>query len=205
MDAIFFDTETTGFRPGNICQLSYIAVDGSLVSGTNFFYKVSYVEPGAQKIHGLSVEALNRLSGGQEFAGSAERIYADFSTRGQWIAHNYKFDHSFLQAEFHRLGMTPPKAESQFCTMRYYTPIMKLPSAWRKTGPQYDAQQYKYPKLSELIEFIGISEDEIIDCAQSLFSVTPCEIKQHDARYDCTATYLCYKSGIAAGYGPDGD
>lgn len=205
MDAIVFDTETTGFRPGNICQLAYIKVDGPQVSGVNMYFNVSYVEPGAQRIHGLSAEKLGALSGGLRFGDRAAQISADFSAHGLWIAHNYKFDCSFLQAEYHRIGAPAPKPTIPFCTMNYYTPIIKLPPARHKAGPQDFAQQYKYPRLDELIEFIGITEDEIIDCARGVFPAGPDDIKQHDARFDCAATYLCYKKGAAAGYGPDGD
>ena len=59
---LFFDTETTGLNPGNICQLSYIIVDGDNMESNNYFFKVDYVEPGAQRVHGLSVDKLFKLS-----------------------------------------------------------------------------------------------------------------------------------------------
>ncbi len=61
MKMIFFDTETTGIRPGNICQLSYILVDTSYkptkTIGKNIFFTVDYVEPSAQDVHGFSIDA----------------------------------------------------------------------------------------------------------------------------------------------------
>lgn len=45
---LIFDTETTGFSSGNICQLSYLIVDnGKLIPG-NYYFKVDYIEPGVQ-------------------------------------------------------------------------------------------------------------------------------------------------------------
>ena len=46
MKILMFDTETTGLRPGQICQLSYIVIDNSTkpykVYGKNFFFSVDY-------------------------------------------------------------------------------------------------------------------------------------------------------------------
>ncbi len=53
MKMIFFDTETTGITPGNICQLSYIVVDTGVkptkTEGKNVFFAVEYVEPEAEE------------------------------------------------------------------------------------------------------------------------------------------------------------
>mgnify|MGYP003734308207 FL=1 len=68
---IFFDTETTGLKPGSICQLSYITVDASvkpqITRGENIFFSVDYMEPSAEEVHGFSVEDLYELSGGLYF------------------------------------------------------------------------------------------------------------------------------------------
>lgn len=195
MRTITFDTETTGLRPGNICQLAYVSADQASVTGTNIYFKVEYIEPGAQNVHGMSVELLARLSGGKGFGDHADRIFEDFSGASLWIAHNYKFDSSFLFTEFKRCKKTI-EAPGSFCTMRNYAPILKLPSAWTGNG----ARQYKYPNLTELIGFFEISEAEIRKFTNEIFGAPKAELSHHDARYDCAATYLCYKKGIALGY-----
>ena len=52
MKLLFFDTETTGIKPGSICQLSYITVDASakpqITTGKNFFFTVDEMEPSAE-------------------------------------------------------------------------------------------------------------------------------------------------------------
>ena len=58
---LYFDTETTGVRPGQICQLSYIIQDTSGVSAKNFFFSVDYVEQGASAVHGFSVQKLRAV------------------------------------------------------------------------------------------------------------------------------------------------
>ena len=198
MRTIVFDTETSGFRPGNICQLAYIIDDDGSITGRNYFFKVDYVEPGAERVHGFSVEALGALSGGQAFGTRARSICDDFIACPIWVAHNFYFDNSFLLAECKRNGIMIA-AEQYFCTMRHYTPIMKLPPNPAKLG----ASQYKYPSLSELMAFIGVSDDETAELAGDLFDWGDSGLCRHDARFDCAATYLCYKKGAAIGHGPD--
>ncbi|MCL2165020.1 MAG: 3'-5' exonuclease [Oscillospiraceae bacterium] len=190
MRIIVFDTETTGYAPGNICQLSYIIDDDGDVSSKNLYFSVAYVEPGAQKLHGLSVAALTKLSGGQTFESHADEILSDFESCDCWISHNFNFDKSFLFAEFRRVGVKP-RINNFFCTMKYFTPICKLPPSHRDRTPF----EYKYPRLSELAEFMGVSEKEIAKRASEIFEMT-CDGKYHDARIDTTAVYMCYKKAL---------
>jgi len=197
MRALIFDTETTGLKPGNICQLSYIIDDNDRLTGVNYFFKVDYIEPGAQRIHGLNVSDLAELSRGLGFSDHSDRIANDFSGCPVWIAHNFKFDYSFLQAEYRRCSKRVG-AQRQFCTMQYYAPIIKLPSSGSWSG----ARQYKYPNLAELTAFMRLSDGEITEFARKTFGVGEGGLNFHDARYDCSAVYLSYKKGLAAGYGP---
>ena len=75
---IYLDTETTGLRPGQICQLSYVIQDGQQVRGKNFFYTVDAVEYGAFMVHGFSVEKLKSLSKGKRFSDSILEVKEDF-------------------------------------------------------------------------------------------------------------------------------
>ena len=190
MRVVVFDTETTGFMPGNICQLSYIIDDSGPVLTKNLYFKVGYVEPGAERVHGLSVPVLDKLSGGRAFADCAEEIYNDFMSCGFWIAHNYDFDRRFLEVEFRRAGIEF-FGKKHFCTMRGLTSVCKLPRA----GKKYSPGGYKYPRLSELMDCLGISTEEITKQASALFS-TPETSGFHDARVDTAAVYLCYKKGV---------
>ena len=199
MRTIIFDTETTGLKPGNICQLAYIVDDGSgAATGRNFYFKVDYVEPGAENVHGYNTATLDRLSGGLGFGAHAARIGGDFSACPLWVAHNFSFDYLFLLAECKRHGVNI-NAEKRFCTMRHYAPVVKLPQKYPRRG----APPYKNPNLSELVAFIGITDDEITKFSRDVFAVDDSGINRHDARYDCAATYLCYTRGAASGHGPD--
>lgn len=188
MKILFFDTETTSLNPGKICQLSYIVQDNKNVTGKNYFFKVDSVDPRAEEVHGLSVEKLNKLSKGKVFADHVKSIYKDFAEADLIVGHNVTFDVKFIKAEFERQGMKFEPKE-QFCTMKHFKPIMCLPS---KNG-------YKFPKLIELSEFLGISSREVNRQVSEIFASTDNTIS-HDSRYDIVETYLSFKKGIEKGY-----
>lgn len=193
MKMIFFDTETTGIKPGNICQLSYILVDTSYkptkTIGKNIFFTVDYIEPSAQDVHGFSIDALFELSDGKTFEDSYEDFIDDFITADILIGHNVNFDIKFLTHELNNCGhsLTPKHI---FCTMKYYKDVCKLYSA--RGG-------YKNPKLSEGIEFLKLNENEINIKSNEYFGDTA---SFHDARFDTTATYLMVTEGIKKGFIP---
>ena len=71
--------------------------------------------------------------------------------------------------------------------MAYYKNICKIPSP---------SGNIKNPKLSEVVDFLKISEDQIIKKADDLFQGSG---NYHDARFDTTATYLLVIQGIKKG------
>jgi DNA polymerase-3 subunit epsilon len=198
MREIVFDTETTGFKPGSICQLSYIIDDGAApAKGKNLFFSVGWVDPGASRVHGFTADTLASLSGGRKFADHADELIDDFSSASVLVAHNYDFDSKFLDAEFGRAGKSLRFAGAPLCTMKHFTPICKLPPARAGIG----RGDYKYPSLPELIRFFGIGEAEISEFAASAFGLGD-RLKSHDARFDSAATYLCYRAAKERGYLP---
>ena len=157
MKLLFFDTETTGIKPGNICQLSYITVDTSTkpqtTTGHNFFFTVEDVEPSAEAVHGFSVEKLYELSNGMYFDDLVDEFYNDFREADFVIGHNVSFDIKFLKHELEPMGeIYEPK--HIFCTMNYFKDICKL---LRPNG------DYKNPKLAELVNFLNITDEEIAE------------------------------------------
>ncbi len=181
---LFFDTETTGLYPGRIIQLSYIMTDGENTVAKNFFFAVSYIEPSAQAVHGFSVEKLAILSGGNTCSCDIDEIYDDFLSADLIVAHNAKFDIGFLIAEFNYQDRIFRYRES-FDTMKAFTPIMKMERSNHKG--------YKYPKLSELCEFLDIYPYDITRKSIELFGSG--EVSGHDARFDTTALMLCFFEG----------
>lgn len=190
MKLIFFDTETTGLYPGNICQLAYIIRQDNSVEGKNYYFKVDSIEPGAQQIHGLTVELLDKLSGHKRFADSAVHILKDFQEADMCIAHHFKFDEKFIKAEFRRSNHVF-SVRNSFCTMEHFTPICKLKG--RRGG-------YKYPRLEELAACLGLEKKRIRRYTGEIFDVA--ESAYHDARFDTVTTYLCCMKAAEQGVMP---
>lgn len=185
---IFFDTETTGFRPGNICQLSYLIIDGDNLIPKNHFFKVDYVEPGAERIHGLSVRKLAQLSENKTFRDHHNSLLKDFIDAELLVAHNFNFDLNFLRFEFRNCGQHFTYNDS-LCTMNYFTDICKIPKS--------NGYGYKWPRLEELTRFFKVSERAIIKETNQIFECT--DVGYHDARFDTVATYLCFMKAIEKG------
>ncbi len=201
MKLLFFDTETTSIKPGNICQLSYIVVDASTkpqkTTGKNFFFTVDTMDEGAQAIHGFSLEKLYELSDGNEFIEFVHEFMPDFFDADFIIGHNVQFDIKFLKHELQQLweaGLidTTWEPKNTFCTMAYYKPICNIlnPSGLVKN-----------PKLSEVIDFLEITEEQISNKANELFEGSG---NYHDARFDTAATYLTVIQGMKKGLIPPG-
>lgn len=193
MKLLFFDTETTSIKPGSICQLSYITVDASVkpqvTTGKNFFFTVDEMDPSAQQVHGFSLEKLYELSNGQYFEDLVEEFITDFNEADFIIGHNVNFDIKFLKHELLMLGENfIPK--NIFCTMAYYKDICRIPKA---NG------EVKNPKLSEVIDWLNISSEQISQTSERLFEGSG---NYHDARFDTAATYLLVIEGLKKGYFP---
>lgn len=181
---LYFDTETSGIRPGQICQLSYIMQDSDKSIAKNYFFTVDSVDYSAYMVHGFSVEKLYILSGGKRFSHFIEEICADFEKADLVVAHNTSFDFMFMRAEFERLNKIF-YVKDEFCSMKSMTPICKLQ---RSKG-----MGYKYPKLSELCSYFGITDREIAITSQKLFGASA---SFHDARFDTAAVYLAVNYGM---------
>ena len=197
---IIFDTETTGLDSAinNICQLSYIKVYDferskpmEICSAKNFFFTVDYVEPGAEKVHGLSIDKLRELSKCKRFKDFAEEIYEDFKNEDILCGHNVDFDIGFLIKELDEAGYAARDLlyKKRFCTMHSYTDILCL--NW---NDYYN--EYKWPRLSEVVDFLSIDKEYLEDKTKEVFGLDE-NVDFHDARLDVTTTReiaLIYKN-----------
>ena len=184
---LYFDTETSGLRPGQICQLSYIMQTKEGFSSKNFFFTVDFVEISALMVHGFSVQKLSELSNGKRFKDFFDEIKKDFESADLIVAHNTSFDFSFMRAEYERLNEIF-YIKNEFCSMKKATPICKL---LRKSGTGY-----KYPKLQELCDFCGIKNEEILSFSSKAFDS---KSAFHDARFDTSAVYLAVNKMLEKG------
>lgn len=188
MKLIIFDTEATDLTPGQICQLSYLTVEDGQISGKNLFFAVDEMSEGAYEVHGMSMENLDELSGGERFEDRAEEIFEDFSSADLLIGHNVSADDRYLRVELERAGLKLKKIKT-FCTMNYFTCVMNLKRKINTGRP-------KPPKLEELVEYYGLSPEFVAEKAAEWFGGGG---QAHDARYDTAATYLCVVKGTEKG------
>jgi len=179
---IYFDTETTGLRPGQICQLSYIMQNETGVRGKNFYFSVDYVEPSATAVNGLTAPLLLQLSNGRVFADDAIEIADDFASASLVIAHNIAFDHKFMVTELERAGYyyTP---HEELCSMRFFTNKLRLPGRMRG---------FKYPSLAELATHFCITDEDTDSLATRYFGGSN---GAHDARHDTIKLFLAFNEG----------
>ena len=188
MSIIVFDTEATDLTPGQICQLSYLIVDGGRVTGKNMFFAVDEMSEGAQAVHGMSIEDLDELSGGDRFEDRVDEIFADFSGCGLLVGHNVAADDRYIRVEFERCGLNLGKKKT-FCTMNYFTGDMQLRRKFRTGRP-------KPPKLIELAEYMELTTEAIEKNSEAWFGGGAAA---HDARFDAAMTYMCLAEGARRG------
>ena len=109
MREIVFDTETTGFEPGEghrIVEIGLVELMDHFPTGRS---KQFYLNPErdvpveSQRIHGLSAEF---LSDKPIFAQVAEE-FLEFLGDATLVIHNAGFDMKFINAELCRIGKTP--------------------------------------------------------------------------------------------------
>jgi DNA polymerase-3 subunit epsilon len=187
---IFLDTETSGFKPGQIAQLTYtITINDKVEEAKNFFLACDHIEPGAEGIHGFSVERLKILSEGRTFKDIAGEVAEDLKD-GIFIAHNVIFDIDFVKTEIER-AQYPFEIGGQFCTMRYFENIIKLKGKYGK---------YKWPKLEETMQFLGI-DSKCKGFQASLKKLYgDSDIGFHDARFDVCGLLTVYYKALNMGY-----
>lgn len=180
MKIIVFDTEATDLVPGQICQLSYLLIEGESIIGRNIFFAVDEMSEGAYEVHGMSIDDLDELSGGDRFEDWADAVFEEFSNADLLIGHNVSADDRYIRVEFERCGLELPKIKT-FCTMNYFTGVMNMKRRINIGRP-------KPPKLCELVEFYGLTEEFVSQKAEEWFGGGAAA---HDARYDTAATWLC--------------
>ena len=190
MKLVFLDTETTDKSPGQICQLTYIIYNTESIStndrvkAKNFFFNVDYVADGAYNVHGFNIETLKELSGNLKFNDLSKLFKNDLMESDFILGHNINFDISFLKKEFERINIDfVPK--NLFCSMNYFKNILKLKNS---------VGGIKSPKLSELLTFLKISDENILETTNKLFNSESTYF--HDARFDTTALYLAVIKSI---------
>lgn len=180
MKAVFLDCETTGLKPGQITQLSYLVVEnGQLIKRVNQYLSVDSIEADAARLTGLTKERLDQLSFGTKFFDRSHEFYNDLFGAAI-VAHNAPFDVKFLTHEFKNCNMLFNPI-SIVDTMRIFKDIVKVPYSGKRAG-------YKNPKLEEVLQYFSIKTGEVENSAKKVFGNF--DLQAHDARYDATALVM---------------
>ncbi len=154
---IFFDVETNGKIGSSVLSISAIKVNYDFVkdkwdkvSEYNRFYFRNQGEPidfGAVNVHGLTDEVITEkrrnMTYPSTFKEDIDSFYLYCQDTNHFVAHNIKFDRSFL----------PFPLKNQFDTMLENMDIVKA-------GINENYGTYKWPKLMECAKFYNVPIDE---------------------------------------------
>lgn len=195
---VFFDTETTGkwnFKhpvdaPSQpyIVQLAALVTDldgnelnyfTTLICPTNGYNFV--IEKQAESVHGVSFDACCEFG---VHINAAMLMFNQFMINAvAGVAHNIDFDAKMIASTCKRIRK-PDRLETKpnICTMKIYTPIVKLP-------PKKSGTAFKWPTLTETHQhlygegFEG-AHDALIDvraCKRVYFSLPESERRKFEA------------------------
>lgn len=193
---LIYDTETTGlpknYKPAeedltnypNVVQFAakVIEVDLDDIEHNKVIYNFdSLVYPfrkeqplvisdGAKAIHNITEN--DCIQSGTAIEHLAYQFQGLLNSVDVVVCHNLGFDRNVMVSELLNLGIKPNtrRTTKQFCTMKYSTELLKLPSNY--TG------KYKFPKLEELFKWL--TDKDMNDY-----------FKAHDAAGDVDATATC--------------
>lgn len=179
---IYFDTETSGFKPGQIGQLSAIIEENGKISGVNYFFEIDYINKDAEALLGRGLSFYKEKSNGLRFKDKAEEIKEIFNG-SVFVAHNLKFDENFLSSELWRCKLSAIP-ESRLDTMEYYKNILKLTNSYGRI---------KNPSLAELVNGLNLDKEKIRQYCIKIFNSE--DIDFHDARFD--STIVCIAAHMA--------
>lgn len=183
MNIVILDVETTGdnYLIDEISQISYIILDSDLniIKAKNFYFMVDYVYFKSSK-NKLNIEELKKLSNNKTFKDRYNEIFSDLNNN-LIVCHKCDHDINYLKSEFMRVDKDNRFVYEEFCTMKYYTDILKIPS---------DNFGYKYPKLVEIMPYLNIKRGDINNYSKKIFNLSDSEVVLHDSRVDVVATYL---------------
>ena len=186
MRILVFDTETSGLNPqwNVILQLSYQIVDSdSWATKKTVNHYFAWPEDGSRvtqeaiNVNGLTEEVLasKQLSSRKK---AFEEFVADKDSCDLLVAHNLEFDKKFIIASCREEGVKFANSgwAQSYDTMKRMTSYCQIPKDW--------GSGYKWPKLTELADCLGIDYSHI---------------SLHDSSGDVELTKQCFKKIVNQG------
>lgn len=181
---LVFDTETSGLNAGfnKVLSLSWQLIDTStwekVEEESRYFdwpADDSCVSARAIEVNGLTRERLQELGTTTVKAGVSDFDRA-LSRARLAVAHNATFDKPFINSMYIEVGRSVPKWPMTYDTMVEMTDFCAIPGYYG---------DYKWPKLIELAECLGIDDSDI---------------DYHQSAADVELTARCFREIIACGY-----
>jgi DNA polymerase-3 subunit epsilon len=129
---LVFDVETTG-TDRRRDQVIELCVQYGLEGGTNRIWRFRPsvpMSPGAQAVHGISIEDLEDCP---PFAACADEIFEVFTEARVIIGYNLAFDIDMLQAEYERLSRPPPDFCGEGASKKQIVDAFRL---WQQYEPR---------------------------------------------------------------------
>lgn len=194
MKYLLFDIETTGLNVYNddICQFAYIILNEKfeMVKAEElfFYYDGMHVSPESYEVHHLSAEFLKQYE--DKFIDNLAKMHILVS-RANVIGHNAdKFDYPFVRNFINRFGLPDTECNSLIDTVSVFKPYGRMMN--RKHAKGWTEYIGKFAPTSVSLEVLpkklGIDESTITVLEEAMFGKSS---QQHNACYDCIATYLC--------------
>jgi DNA polymerase-3 subunit epsilon len=197
--ALIFDTETSDRvdfkKPAQdpcqpyLVQLGMMLVDTSdwkcLMKIALLINDVPSIEPGAQNVHGISVQDCQKYGVSRDIA---MQLFANACLNADiLVAHNLAFDRGVMETALFRNGSGEQHMDSMsqlqhICTMNSSTEILKIPSKW-KSGKS------KWPSLQE-----SYSHFRVDDGTSSIIDGS------HDALVDTEACLAVFRGLVEGGH-----
>ncbi len=186
MRILVFDTETSGLDPqwNVILQLSYQIVDPdswATIKTVNHYFawpeNKARVTTEAINVNGLTEEVLS----GKQLSNrktALEEFVADKDSCDLLVAHNLEFDKKFIIASCREEGVKFASSgwSQSYDTMKRTTSYCQIPKDW--------GSGYKWPKLTELADCLGVDYSNI---------------SLHDSSGDVELTKRCFEQIIVEG------
>jgi len=198
MKMLFVSIETTGLKPGEICQLSCITVDTTLkqIIGHNKFFQVNEIPDETSKINGYTVDLLSKLSEGRKISSFKKGILKCFKEADIIITQDVDFLVKFIKKELLAPGEALFKENQKYVSVvKIYAPIMK-----KKTVADMG---YSYVKLTDIItKCLGFNGRNVKALTKRIYPDINTDTKEtfSDSRYKAASLYLAIREGVKRGY-----
>lgn len=190
---MFFDTETGGCDPQkfDLLQLSYQIVDCPgfhLIKQNNFYFlREREVTSQAMSVNGLSDQFLSMQVISRRGEAMKEFL-VDLEGCDMLVAHGMEFDKNVIYYTCRRTHYTKRFNKvlenlTTYDTLTETATLCRLP--FHSPRAYQDISEYKYPKLSELADFLKVDISDI---------------KLHDSSSDTLLLVRCFKKLVEIGW-----